>query len=50
MISHKHKFIFRHIPKCGGTSVEEGFNWKGECRHYTMEYYKKENSNHYEYH
>lgn len=23
MISHEHKFIFSHIPKCGGTSIEE---------------------------
>ena len=25
MISHQHKFIFIHIPKCAGTSVEKVF-------------------------
>lgn len=34
MISHKHKFIFIHIPKCAGSSIEEhffegmSFNWR----------------------
>lgn len=23
MISHSHKFIFVHIPRCGGTNVED---------------------------
>ena len=25
MISHEHKFVFVHIPKCGGSSIESFF-------------------------
>ena len=44
MIDHKHKFIFIHIPKCGGVTIENTFNWRGR-RHHTMEYYEKRNPN-----
>ena len=40
MIDHKHKFIFIHIPKCGGVSVEKHLGWGG-VRHHTMEFYMK---------
>ena len=26
MVSHKHKFVFLHIPKCAGTSIGETLN------------------------
>lgn len=31
MISHKHRCIFVHVPKCGGTSIEAVI-WPGERR------------------
>ena len=44
MIDHQNKFIFIHIPKCGGISVENALGWEG-ARHNTMQYYKKQNPN-----
>jgi len=47
MINHKHKFLFIHIPRTGGSSIESQFNYDEEIernknkKHYT-EYYDDE--------
>lgn len=38
MISHQHKVIFIHIPKCAGRSISEAFNQPFD--HYTASYYQ----------
>lgn len=50
MINHDHKFIFVHIPRTSGTSIEEHFGYNGDAawwggdgkKHYTLNQYKKE--------
>ena len=44
MISHEHKFIHLHNPKCGGTSIEKALGRQSDITagHFPASYYDKE--------
>jgi len=43
MIDHKRKFIFIHIPKAGGTSVEAALELKGGPQHVPFKFHPNKN-------